>query len=180
MIKLLLILSMTINSKQTYNIEFEKLLNNDFTFFENNVEYNSKEYVEQGAYYVIDFNKTMLFYNLPYNMLSLKKDDNHKIQTITIVCNQIINREIFDLINAHYGKPSSIQVIANRTLESETIGKDENGNIIGNSKKHTLDLKEGSFEENPFLIVWEKKGYQIQALLNQKHDRSSITFSKVD
>lgn len=181
MIKLLLIL-LTFNTNSNFmdNIEFEKLLGKDLSVFEETLGSDFKKYITEGIYQLKDYNEIKEFYGMSYKMLSVKKNENNKIKTIVIVFDEIITREIFDLINAQYGKPNTIQVIANRTLESETISKDENGEIRSNSKKYSLDLKDGNFEDNPFLIVWEKKEYQIQALLNQKQGRSSIKFSKVD
>ncbi|WP_452601000.1 hypothetical protein [Pontimicrobium sp. MEBiC06410] len=180
MIKFLFILLIYNINNSMDNIEFEKFLGKDFLVFEETIRYDFKKYVEEGTYYLISFNETKKFYNLPYRTLSVQKNEKNTIKAITIISSEIINRKIFDLINAQYGKPNIIQVIANRTLENETISKDENGNSIDSAKKYSLDLKDGKFEDNPFLIVWENKEYQIQALLNQKQGRSSIKFSKVD
>ncbi|WP_452600771.1 hypothetical protein [Pontimicrobium sp. MEBiC06410] len=168
-------------------IEFEKLLGESISVFEKTIgndfkknpamDFNS---IEVEFYSLKDWNITKDLYGMPYRSLQVKKDKNNKIETIYISFNSIISRDFFDLFNAQYGKPNSIQIIAKRTLEQESINKNENGEIRSNSKKYSLDLKEGSFDEKPLYITWKKDDYEIKALLIHKEGRSKIIFSKVD
>ncbi|MFC4634632.1 hypothetical protein ACFO3O_11975, partial [Dokdonia ponticola] len=55
----------------------------------------------------------------------------------------------------------------------------ENGKVIQHLAKNTFDLREGTFEEKPLWIVWEKEGYEIKAHLRHKNNRSEITFKLI-
>jgi hypothetical protein len=81
------------------------------------------------------------------------------------------------LLNEKYGEPDNIQIIKNKQIEGETIVKGDNGKIIERAAKSTFDLREGTFEENPLYIWWEKEDYHMKTFLRHKQNMSEIKFS---
>jgi hypothetical protein len=120
------------------------------------------------------------FYDIFYNHITITTDENNIIKTITLHFREVINREFYNSLNYEYGEPNAIQIISNRKLESKTIIKDEHGKTIETLKKNTFDLREGSFEEKPLFILWEKESFQLKALLKHNQSRSQMTFSIID
>lgn len=182
MIKLILLILFTMNTNDNCmdNIEFEKLLGESILVFEKAIGDDFKKNPIRDSYSVKDWNMIKTFHGMSYNLLSVDKDEKDKIKSIYINFNSIISRDFFDSLNWQYGKPNSILIMANRTLEGEHIEKDENGKNKVSARKYSLDLKEGSFEDKPLYIIWKKYDYEIKALLIHKQGRSKIMFNRVD
>lgn len=116
------------------------------------------------------------FFGMYYNQIIIHTDNYEVIKSITIYFDKLIDREFYNSFNKEYGMPKHIQIVENRRMESETLVKDDNGKVIEHLRKNTFDLREGTFEEKPLYIIWEKENYEIKALLRQEN-MSQITFS---
>ncbi|TPV34696.1 hypothetical protein FJ651_03965 [Paucihalobacter ruber] len=71
-------------------------------------------------------------------------------------------------------------VVEKRTVLSENSGEDEMYGFKQYLRKSELELREGTFEENPLYIIWNKEQYMIKALLRHNQNISEITFSLIE
>lgn len=157
--------------------EFDQLLGkhisvaNEFcncTFENNNLE--GEIYVSQY------FNRE--YHGISFSFITIVINEKDIIQSVTIHFQEIINRQFYDSFIQDYGTPDNILIIDNKQIISETISKDEKEAITQNLKKSNLELREGTFEENPLYIIWKKEGYKISAFLRQQN-MSEITFTSI-
>lgn len=116
---------------------------------------------------------------MPYKFLFIQTDKNDTVQSITIYFHRLINRAFYDAFNEVYAKPSSILVIEKRTVLSENNGEDQTYGFKQYLRKSELELREGTFDENPLYIIWEKEKFMIRALLMHNQETSEITFSLI-
>ncbi len=114
------------------------------------------------------------FYGIPYNYMIINTNNQDIIKDITIYISGVINRPFYDAFIDSYDNPKSIQITDKVKSISKSDGK---GQFSRNSEKRFLTTKEGTFEEKPLYILWEKKGYQIKILLKHNMDTSEISFS---
>ena len=101
------------------------------------------------------------------------------VESVTVYFRKIIDHSFYNSFVGNYGAPNSIQVIENRRRTSETLIKDETGKTTQTLTKNIFDLREGTFEENPLHIIWEKDDYQIKVFLRHEQSVSEITFSSI-
>lgn len=183
MIKLLLTLYLIINAYLMDKIMFESLLGKHFSYVKDVTrrDFKKNEFEKDG--FIINFysNKNSIekdFYGMTYNYMTFQTTDKDTIQSVSIHFNKVLNRQFYDSFILKYGEPKSILVIDDREVESETILKDKNGKITQRLRKSKIELKEGSFEDEPLFIIWEKEAFNIKAFIRQKQNISEITFSK--
>jgi hypothetical protein len=172
-------------------INFEDLLGKHISYTEKITGYDFEEtnvnlkYSENKHYSIkskIDDSLFEVKYlcGIPYKFLFIQTDKTDIVQSITIYFQRLINRAFYDAFNEVYGIPSSMLVIEKRTVISENNGEDETFSFQQHLRKSELELREGTFEENPLHIVWEKKKYMIKALLRHNQNISEITFSLIE
>jgi len=146
-----------------------------YTFEEGNFNFKNSKI----KYFSIKLNpndnsdKLNFFYGMPYRLLFIQTDENKMIKSIGVFFNKHIDRKFYEAFNKAYGEPTNILIIDERVVISESVL--DNG--FGQASKAELKLREGTFEEDPLYIIWEKESYQIKALLRQQN-MSEITFSK--
>ena len=189
MIKLALFLLLNLNYYGMDYINFEDLLGkhisvaeeitgNDFEEINVNTDnfekkqYSIKSNLDDSPFDIRNF------YGISFKFLFVQTDKNDTVQSVTVYFHRLINREFYDAFNEAYGKPSSILVIEKRTVISEYNGEDEMHGFKQYLRKSELELEEGTFEEKPLYIIWQKEKYQIKALLRHEQNMSEITFSK--
>lgn len=172
----LLILALNLNSYFVDNIEFEELLGKHISnvektigsdFEKNNFEKIKISFYSNSQYFNIDF------YGIFCNHLTIQTNEKDIVQSISIHFREVITREFYDSFIQQYGEPNNIQVIENRRTVSESFGE----GFYQHLRKSTFDLREGTFDENPLYIIWEKEHFQIKAFLRHKMNISEITFS---
>ena len=161
------------------SLDFENLIGKDVSIvhailldkgFENdNIFPNIKSYA-------LDEETYDSFYGLAFNIITIGINENNYVSDITIHFNQVIDSSFYYKFIIDYDKPDIIQVVDGVKFISDwKENKTENG-IEQKVRKVTLNTREGSFEENPFFMIWNKEGYQIKALLRHKQNTSEITF----
>lgn len=163
-----------------YHIKFEKLLGKNLSITKEILDvdlkritspklkiklYGSKNYIEED------------YYGIPYKHLSLTTDENDTTETITVHFFEVINRKFYDSFMGTYGKPDSILVMHNPKNISKQTVTDTINNLTQEIVKREFDLREGTFEEKPLYIIWEKDNYQVKAFLRHKQNISEIIFS---
>jgi len=153
--------------------EFETLLGKPISFSEETMGNDFKNDIFRKDFYYIsnEFVKKN-FYNMSYNCFSIQIDSKNNLKSITIYFNEMINNEFYKSFIKVYGNPNSIQVIENRNYEGEWVDVEDGHKV----RRATFKLREGSFEEKPLFILWNKKEYQIKAFLRHKSNISELTF----
>ncbi len=131
--------------------EAKKILQTDFTIndptYFPNIFFSKLEVVRK-------------FHEIPYSYISLKLDDAKKIQSITIHFTKKVDNTFYNSLIPYYGKPSKIHVVDTKTV-SEGYGDSE---FKPHLKQSIITTREGTLEENPIAIFWNKKTYQIKVL----------------
>ncbi|GAB1858750.1 hypothetical protein MHTCC0001_35900 [Flavobacteriaceae bacterium MHTCC 0001] len=106
--------------------------------------------------------------------MSSTTNEKETIRSISILFSKVISRQFYDKFIENYGEPNHTYIIENR---KEIIEEPEEENDFArNAKKFEGDLREGSFDENPLYIIWEKENYTIRAFLRHEQNISEITF----
>ena len=156
--------------------EFENLLGKHFSFTKEvfGIDFKSTNYGTK--FYTNSEYLNTEFYGIPYNFITITVNKEDIVQSITVHFQEVINRQFYDLFIKKYGEPNSIQVIENKKIESKTLGE----GFFQHLTKSSFDLREGTFEEDPLYIIWEKEHFQVKAFLRHKNSISEIIFSKTD
>ncbi len=165
-------------------IEFEKLLGKNLSSIgkvidsefrkvqiANNADLESDLY-SNNEYFSIDF------FGMACNQITLltsKKND--KTKSISIHFRKVIDHQFYGAFIEKYGKPDNIQIIESRQVESESVIKNDDGQVIKTLRKSTFGLREGRFEEKPLYIIWKKETFEIKAFLRHEQNISEVTFS---
>lgn len=176
-INFLIALTLYFNYFFMENIKFDDVLGKHLSVAEKILDTNFKSNSFKRNDFKIKFHSNINplfrdFYGMKYDFVTILTDEEDVIKSVTIHFSKIIDREFYDLFNKDYGSPKHIQVIENRKIISEIKGE----GFFHNIKKSTFDLREGTFEENPIYIIWEKDRCLIKAFLRQQN-MSEITFS---
>jgi len=160
------------------NLKFEELLGQHISLAEQVIgsSFEIKNYNQDDSSIRYYCNKNVIidknFYGIKYGYVYINTNKNGIIQSISIYFNRIIDRKFYSAFNKVYDIPNSIQVIESKHLINKTLRKDKDGRVIQEIKESRLNLREGSFDENPLYITWCKANYEIKALL--KNENSSI------
>ena len=133
--------------------------------------YSNSEYLRK----LLDY-ELKDYFGMPCINLFIQTDKNDIVQSINIFFHKSIDRQFYDMFNTVYGQPTSILIIDKRTVISESSAKDDPHGFNQHVRKSELELREGTFEEGPLYIIWEKGSYKVKALFRQQN-MSEITFS---
>lgn len=159
--------------------DLEKLLGQNISVLKNVIGDNFKnELFGDNFYYIKDDKSSLYLNNKSFKTLSVLKDENNNIETITIHFLGIINRGFYDKLIAEYGIPNEIKVIHKRTEVSRNNLNDDNLNQ--SVTKNDIELIDGAFEDNPLFINWNKKSFVIQVFFKHKQGICDITFKRKD
>ncbi|WP_299888918.1 hypothetical protein [uncultured Lacinutrix sp.] len=153
-------------------IRFEHLLDKNLSITKEAIGSDFENTLfSESFYYISDKSIKKDFYGMEYNSLSIETNEKDTVQSISVHFPKVINRQFYDAFIKKYGEPTSIFVIEKRKVVSETKSNE------GHFKKSDIDLREGTFEENPLFIIWKKENFQIKAFLRHRQNMSEITFS---
>lgn len=178
LMSLLIGLAAPINDKTLNDMEFEHLLGKSVAYFEEAIgsDFENKTFRE-NFYYIDNELIHKYLYNTRYHAITIEKNEEETVRSISIHFRQVINRAFYDSFVEKYGKPDQVYIEGKRTLISKSLTKDEHGKIIGSASKGESDLTQGTFDEQPLFMIWEKEGYYIQAFLRHKQNICEIEFS---
>ncbi len=158
-------------------IKFEALLGKHISTVEDSIGSDFENTLfQKDFYYITDELVKKDFFGMKYNMLYIKTNDKDAVEAISILFQKVITRQFYDTFVKEYGEPIHTQVITKR---KEVIEKQEktDSDFASNAKKYEIELREGTFEENPLYIIWKKEGYEIKAFLRHEQNISEVTFS---
>ena len=75
--------------------------------------------------------------------------------------------------------PSSLQIAESRkTISSRETPRGSKGEGSRTVKKSILKTRDGSFEEKPLYILWNRKDFQIEILIKHDQGLSKIFFRR--
>ena len=161
--------------------QFEQLLGKPFSEVKEitNCDFKVRDRNEIKFYMNTEF-FTRSLYGMVYNFISITTDHNDNVDSFCIHFHKVIDQSFYDAFVAQYGEPDNIHVISKRTVISEGKYVSDNGDFTSNVRKSEVDVREGTFDEKPLFIIWNKKDYKIKALLRHKQNISKITYSRID
>ena len=161
-------------------MKFETLLGKSFAFAASCIgEEFINEPFQNGTYFLEKDSSYKSFYDSKYNCLSIYKDDREVVHSITVHLLEVLNFKSFNLMVAQYGAPDHIWVATNTSMISETI-EDSNPEFKQRLTKSEQDLREGTFEEKPLVIIWNKKDFEIKVLFRYEQNQSKITYRSLE
>nr|WP_321237229.1 hypothetical protein [uncultured Psychroserpens sp.] len=175
---LVLALIQTMNS----NMKYENLLGEQLfaaesifncTFRNLKLEFKNFEGIMYGCK---DYNQQN-YLGTSIRYVSIKTNQNQKIQSVSIKFYEAFNRHFFDLFVEKYGEPDSILIPDNIKIINDKNENDSTSSMFQKVRATEFDLREGTFEEKPLYIIWEKESYQIKAFLRHRQNMSEITFN---
>ena len=172
----LLLLSLVLIGQLMDFKEFENLIGKDISHARQILLHEGFEYHNTLEINLYTSDSHHDFYTMSYNMISIITDEKNMLKSVTIHFHQIIDSNFYDSFIINYGNPDTIQVIDRHDFVGEWTKEEEEERIEHRVRKNTLIMREGKFEENPLLIIWNKKDYQIKALLKHEQSISEITF----
>lgn len=159
---------------------FEALLGKSFAFAASCIgEEFVNEPFQKGSYFLEKDSSYKPFYDSKYNCLSIHKNDRGIVNSITVHLLEVLNFKSFNLMVTQYGAPDHIWVATKTTLISETID-DSNPEFKQRLTKSEHDLREGTFEEKPLVIIWNKKDFEIKVLFRYEQNQSKITYRSLE
>lgn len=159
---------------------FEALLGKSFAFAASCIgEEFINEPFQNGTCFLEKDSSYKSFYDSKYNCLSIHKDDREVVNSITVHLLEVLNFKSFNLMVTQYGAPDHIWVATKTTLISETID-DSNPEFKQRLTKSEQDLREGTFEEKPLVIIWNKKDFEIKVLFRHEQNQSKITYRSLE
>lgn len=155
----ILILILTLFIKDIDTVKFENLIGEKLSKINLIMDTNFKNDLSSNKnLYFASFNSYKEYYGMSYNMISTTVDKNNTITSLTIHFKSVINRNFFDLFNTDYNIPDKIYITGDKTITSDD--KYGNHHLV----QGELEIREGTFDEKPLLIFWNKKKYQIKVL----------------
>ena len=161
-------------------MKFETLLRNSIAYAASSIgEEFINEPFQNGTYFLEKDSSYRSFYDSKYNCLSIYKDDREVVNSITIHLLEVLNFKSFNLMVTQYGAPDHIWVATKTTLISETID-DSNPEFKQRLTKSEHDLREGTFEEKPLVIIWNKGDFEIKVLFRYEQNQSKITYRSLE
>ena len=161
-------------------MKFETLLGKSFAFAASCI---GEEFINEpflnNTYFLEKDSSYKSYYDSKYNCLSIYKDDREVVNSITIHLLEVLNFKSFNLMVTQYGAPDHIWVATKTTLISET-SDDSNPEFKQRLTKSEHDLREGTFEEKPLVIIWNKKDFEIKVLFRYEQNQSKITYRSLE
>ena len=162
-------------------MKFKTLLGKSFAFAASCIgEEFINEPFQNGTYFLEKDSSYKSFYDSKYNCLSIhKKEGREIVNSITVHLLEVLNFKTFNSLVAQYGAPDHIWVATNTSMISETIN-DSNPEFKQRLTKSEHDLREGTFEEKPLVIIWNKGDFEIKVLFRYEQNQSKITYRSLE
>lgn len=127
-------------------------------------------------FYYSSLKDESFYYGFYYNFISLNLNEEQKVESITIHFKKIIDLNFYNLFINHYEEPSNIIVVKDKKIIDE-INEENNNTFNQKIRQSILITEEGSFEDKPLYILWEKKNFKIKILMRYEQNICDITFS---
>lgn len=155
--------------------DFEKLLGKNISIVKSVIgnDFENKIFGEI-FYYIIDENFKKDLIGMPITSLTILSNDKHIIESVSVHFPTLITEDFYEKLIQLYGSPNEIKIIDKRTeVSREFISDEDFGQIV---TKNDIELKNGSFKENPLFIIWEKENFTLKIFMRHKQGISEMTF----
>lgn len=178
-IKLILTILILKTSFYMQNYNFESLLGTPVSNVTNFIGDDFENKLFQKNFYYTKYKDEVIykkFYGMSFNCVSLQTDEKEIIEAITVHFSSVTNRAFYDQMIATYGTPNQIKIIDKRVEISRSKSTDDTFNQ--EMSQGIIELREGTYEENPLYIIWEKENYTITIFSRYKNGISEVIFKK--
>lgn len=155
-----------------YTVKFEDFIGKKLSEINSIMETDFKNDLSSiKTLYFAHFDSYKSYYGMNYDTLSIVIDENNIVTSLTIHFKNIIDANFFNSFNMNYDVPDKMYVIESK----KNISESKTG--YQHLSQGELKMKEATFSENPFLILWNKKKYQIKILNREGFlEASQLTF----
>lgn len=127
---------------------------------------------ESNNLYFMASGRYKYFYDMPAYYISVSQE-NATVDSITFYFKGIIDSSFYNAFVNEFGIPDTIQIVDNIKVISE---EENTGQYL---KKSFIETRDGSFEENPLYMIWNKEGYQINIFIKNSSNTSEIIFKQI-
>ena len=157
------------------NVNFYNLLGKNILFAEKNLNCIFEKSSDENIYYA--FSPVKYGKGMQYNgTIILKTDEDDLINEVDINHGFVMGHEFYNKFVKCYGVPDSIKVI--EKIEIIDQGRAKDSDFDQYLKKSFLKMKDGTFDENPLYMIWEKKDYQIKIVNRYEQNLTQIIFRR--
>ncbi len=172
-IYLLLLTLLTFQLKMS-GYQYELLLGKSISSIKiDNSEFN----INESNYYSISFtNNPKEYYNNYIYFMSFFTDHNNVITKIDIKLISLVTKELYHTLTEIYGQPTII-LVPDKVLYDKTI---EHKKIKATARKVKRKAKQGTFEDKPTFLIWQKEDFKLEILMKYEQNMSEISFRKTD
>lgn len=156
------------------SIQIENFLGkniNETTFNEQKPVMNSSS----SNYHSLLFKNSVSYYNNGIYSVFFHTDENDAINLLSLSLVTLIDDYFYNAMIETYGIPQSV-LVADEIIDLNDHSIDRSNDI--EVKKSFIKTKEGTFNENPILMIWEKKDYLIKVSMKYKNQKTDIVFEK--
>lgn len=148
---------------------FDNLLGKHIKEVELKSEYRKYSDNDMCSYF---FETPVRYFNNTIQTAYMELDNREKIKAIDLKLGTLIDKSFYDNFVSIYGTPDKI--IVSDVIVSESEKKTQNKTL----KKTEHKARQGTFEEKPTFIIWEKEDFQLRILMKYPQEISEITFTK--
>ena len=113
------------------------------------------------------------FYGKPYNHVVFYVNDNSIIESINISMLELIDKDFYTSFTKDFGEPKSIQVVDTSKVLSKKTTIDD-GISTKRVQKNFITTRNGTFDDKPLYMIWEKENFHIKILMEYSNNRSNI------
>lgn len=145
--------------QQGQHIDFPKLLGQEAAKVEQLFLKNGfKQGIHNPQSYISEENFKIQF-GLNCSRISFSLDEDSMLNSVILSLVEVVNKEIFELLNQEFGKPVGIKVIDHDfPLKKVSETRIDDNHTV---RKGYVTLKEGTFEDNPLFVIWKMGDYEV-------------------
>jgi len=155
-------------------LNFQNLLNKHKSTAESLLSNDFDNKIFGKKFYYTKSNENKYFKGIPYNIISLRIDEKDFVQSLTLHSNKLLTSNMYKSLIEEYGRPDSIQIID--TTKIKEIKSSVSSNFKQELKKVEFKTRDGSFEDKPIFILWNKQNYQLKLFFRYELNKCEITF----
>ncbi len=119
------------------------------------------------------FESPLPYYNNTIHAVFIRFNEEKTISDININLMSLIDKSSYDEMVDVYGQPNHILVSDRIVHETK---KTYNKKLGQTTKKKQTKARQGTFDENPTFIIWDKENFKIEVLMKYEKGISEINF----
>lgn len=152
-------------------------------FYENWLCKNKDELLPLGRFdffgNTLNYLESVNFFGLIHDSFTISHDESNNISLVSLVFPLLLDKQTFEALVAHYGKPNNLFKIDKLISKSKSklASKTELG-FHQNLTKKEFSTKAVKFEENPDWIFWKKKNYELSIRQDFEYKAIHVVYKK--